>query len=433
VYGVFVSNDYVTITVVDTNTLNQLPYQESFESYVSGARIGGINGWYLTNPDAAVVKATNYTYSGSYPIGGQHTLALLVDGNVSNKFQNTALITNIWIDMVMECRYWTDTEAPDPGADTQFAVHISSNGHLMVWNCRTNPPPVTNVWTELPSTSVASNEIVRLTIQGSYTRDASGYFKFRLWLNGVAVTTPSTWFTAASTNRNWLSDVAMQGLFHMDDLVVVANDVFGWRTILASMLGRGTMSTSGVVLVPLNGTTNFVMTPGVWYHMGSVVVDNLNIGTPTNYIFTNVIANHTIVANFAPDLAASNTPKWWLEQWYAPSNFDAAAAGDSDNDGMYTWEEYIAGTHPTNPASVFELSIMDIGRQAVVSYDTIPAGAEYDGKSRYYSLESRTNMLLNSWTGVAGWTNIPGLGQTIIFTNRSGDRMFYMRGKTELF
>ncbi len=31
VYGVFVSNDYVTITVVDTNTLNQIPYQESFE------------------------------------------------------------------------------------------------------------------------------------------------------------------------------------------------------------------------------------------------------------------------------------------------------------------------------------------------------------------------------------------------------------------
>ena len=56
-----VSNDYVTVTVVATNGLNQIPYWESFEEYMDGSRISGINGWYAPDSSVAVIEATNYT------------------------------------------------------------------------------------------------------------------------------------------------------------------------------------------------------------------------------------------------------------------------------------------------------------------------------------------------------------------------------------
>jgi len=434
VFEALVSNDYVTITVVNTNTLNQIPYEESFEDYVNGARIGGIDGWYVVNPDAAIVVTNNYaaTYTNGFPLGGLHELALRVDGSVTNRFQNTASVTNVWMDSIVECRHWTDTLPPEPNAAAQFAVYINTNRHMVVWNCRTNPV-VTNIWTELPNTNIGSNQFVRLTVQGSYSRDAAGYFKFRLWTDGVAITNPQTWFVTASTNRNYFSEILSEGLFHMDDLVVEDHDVLGWKTIWASVVGRGTISPSNSVLVALNGTTNFIMASNTWYHMGRVVVDGSNIGATTNYAFTNVTANHSITAVFDADLAASNTPKWWLVQWYATSNFDGAATGDSDHDGMYTWEEYIAGTHPTNPASVFVLSIMKSGGQVMVSYQTMAAGAEYDGKDRYYSLESMTNTPTGSWAGLSGGTNIFGTGQSVVYTNLSDpSKTVYYRGRVQL-
>jgi bacteriorhodopsin len=176
------------------------------------------------------------------------------------------------------------------------------------------------------------------------------------------------------------------------------------------------------------------MTSSNWYHLGSVTIDGGSIGAPASYTFTNVIADHTIVANYAADLAANNTPKWWLyaanTNW--STNFDAATLGDQDGDGMFTWQEYIAGTGPTDPTSDFSLTIALTNGQQIVSFPTIATTAHY-GTQRYYALESSTNLFLpQAWTGIAGWTNIPASGQTVAYTNVSGSPSTFFRARVWL-
>jgi hypothetical protein len=211
-------------------------------------------------------------------------------------------------------------------------------------------------------------------------------------------------------------------------------NMLAWKVIQASVIGHGTILPSGSVLVAQNGTTNFIIaTNQAWYHIAGVAVDGTNVGAVINYAFTNVTANHTIVASFAADLTASNTPKWWLAQYYPTNNFDFAATNDSDHDGMCAWGEYICGTDPTNPASKFKVLVVKSNGQVMVSYQTIPAGAEYEGKSRYYSMESRTNMLTGAWAGMAGYTNILSIGQSVVYTNLSGPgNSIYYRGRINL-
>jgi hypothetical protein len=402
-YGGTSKYDWVAVNVVSSNTLSTIPFYESFEEYGNGIRIAGINGWVASDRESAVVRTNSYAYTGTLPIPGtQHTLALDVEGSVTNAFisTNTSLFTNTWVDAMIECRHWTDADMPSMRSNTQFGVFISTNRHMYVWNCQTSGPP-TNVWTQLPDTSIGSNEWVRLTVQADYTR-VGGYFNFRLWTNGTAITNPKMWFTTASTNRNYLSEVAAQGMFHMDDLVVEKQDVLTWKTILASIMGtgHGSISPSGSVTVAVNSTTNFFIAASNWCYIADVLVDGSSVGAVSVYGFTNITVNHTIQANIGAQLAASNTPKWWLWQYYADSNqFDNAAINDLDGDGRKGWQEYIAGTVPTNPDSVLEVfRAARLGTSNVLYW----IGSE----GRLYSIYKSTN-ITKAWPTQAYTSNIP--------------------------
>lgn len=65
--------------------------------------------------------------------------------------------------------------------------------------------------------------------------------------------------------------------------------------------------------------------------------------------------SRNITAVFSANQTVQGIPEWWLAQFGITSNFNAAAEADADGDGAATWEEYIAGTNPTNPASVFRV------------------------------------------------------------------------------
>jgi len=47
------------------------------------------------------------------------------------------------------------------------------------------------------------------------------------------------------------------------------------------------------------------------------------------------------------------TPVPWLMEYGFANNFAAAETNDADGDGMLTWQEYLAGTNPTNASSKF--------------------------------------------------------------------------------
>jgi len=214
----------VALTKDMANTNNTIPYSESFESYINGFSVVGANGWYGEDTQMGVVTTNNYasTFIGAFPIPGPHQLVLQVDGAVTNRF-SPATNANVWVDVIVQARYWTDPLMLTL-SNTPFALCVTTNGHLAVWNC-TNPPATGNGWTELLDTIITSNQFIRVTVEAAYNRDANGFFYYRTWVNGEPSTSPRTWYATADTNQNYFGDLLAQGHFVLDDLVVTLPSV----------------------------------------------------------------------------------------------------------------------------------------------------------------------------------------------------------------
>jgi hypothetical protein len=54
-----------------------------------------------------------------------------------------------------------------------------------------------------------------------------------------------------------------------------------------------------------------------------------------------------------PDVDDDGMPDWWEEEVFGGTE-GSDPTGDDDGDGVGNWAEFIAGTHPTNGASVFQ-------------------------------------------------------------------------------
>ena len=211
----------VALTEDTTNTNNPIPYHESFESYTNGFSLVGTNGWSGEDTAMGVISTNADTYPGVFPLFGAHQRLLQVDGAVTNRFRSTAG-TNVVMDCVVQGRYWTDPLLPAL-TNTPFALCVTTNGHLAVWNC-TNPPATGNGWTELSDTSIVSNQFFRVTVQAAYD-GVNGAPNYRLWVNGTPSVVPHTWYAAADTNQNYFGDILARGHFELDDLVVTGSAV----------------------------------------------------------------------------------------------------------------------------------------------------------------------------------------------------------------
>jgi len=77
------------------------------------------------------------------------------------------------------------------------------------------------------------------------------------------------------------------------------------HTITASAGAGGVISPSGAVSVAQGADQGFIISPDACYHIADVMVDGGSVGAVASYTFTNVVANHTIDASFAPDLSLS--------------------------------------------------------------------------------------------------------------------------------
>ncbi len=254
------------------NANNTIPYGESFESYPNGFSLVGTNGWSGEDSAMGVVTANNYTnsYAGTFPLPGPHQLSLLVDGGVTNRFSMSGY-SNVWVDMILQAVNWTDPLLPDTNVlgGAPFAVIVTTNGHLAVWN-RTNAPAAGNGWTELLDTHVNSNQFARVTIKANYATNASGIFYYSVWLTGVLSTNPSVTYATANTAQNSFGDVVAKGHFYLDDLVVRNTDPFAMPLI---RIGKVARNASGSVTLNCTGVpqmnhriwaTTSVMPPASW-------------------------------------------------------------------------------------------------------------------------------------------------------------------------
>lgn len=425
--GAHVTYDDVTVRVTDTNPLSRLPFRESFEGYAEETPVSGINGWRAAAPSDARAEYGGETwhYAGLPPIAGPHEMVLRVDGGAENLFEDAAGTPSVWIDLLLQCERWEGDAPPAVTDEMQLAVYVTAGGRCAISLPRGS-------WTELPATSIAQGDWFRLTVEADYGAVGGA---FRLWIDGTPVTDPQTWFPAGLAGEPRFGGFGFQGRGRCDDIVVDDYDVLQYRKVSASCSGLGTVLPPGDSLVPIGGDIVFQFLPSNYCHVAEVRVDGEVLArTPDTYGFSGVFANHSVHASFLPNLVLGVVPELWLAEAHPAwtNRFEEHALSDGDGDGMAAWQEYVAGTHPTNAASRFDLQLVRTnGRTAVRFYGIETRGFLYRGMTRLYSME-RSDGLTNGWFEVPGYIDIPGRNRWVYYTNAPGAPGRFFRASTRL-
>jgi hypothetical protein len=95
-----------------------------------------------------------------------------------------------------------------------------------------------------------------------------------------------------------------------------------------------------------------------------------------------------------------------LPDWFEAQYGSMTATGDEDGDGMSNYDEYLAGTNPTNPNSVLEIERMTMtGGSVDVTWDSV--------QDRNYRVQKGTAL-----DGSTSWQNLGSL-RTALGTNES--------------
>ena len=111
-------------------------------------------------------------------------------------------------------------------------------------------------------------------------------------------------------------------------------------------------------------------------------------------------------------------------EWNNFANLTNAAANDNDNDGSGDYDEYIAGTQPTNPGSVF--SVRTIAATAGSSNHNVTVSTE---PARHYMIYYGDNGMSNNMTwstfgntnlGIGSWLETSPTSTTHTFTDDEG-------------
>ena len=126
---------------------------------------------------------------------------------------------------------------------------------------------------------------------------------------------------------------------------------------------------------------------------------------------------------------------------------DLAALLDLDGDGKNAYEEYIAGTDPTSATDYFAILLrtgqsqntpsMRLLSQSpsaglTIEVPTQIAGPLYQGRQRYYTLESAASLALSDWIPIAGFENRPATGEPLLYTVPFTQPTAFYRVRVEL-
>jgi hypothetical protein len=412
-YGMYAVTNLVSVGVAAGGVPHGVPHEESFEQHDLHTSVVGMRGWQAAWADSGIIVGGSGR-SATVPIlDDTHEQALRVNGVVTNRFAPPAGTSNVWVDTLLQCRSLGRVSAPPVTEVDQFSAYVRSNGHLAVWHSMGG----SDLWTELPGVVVTNGQWLRLTARMDY---AALPPVCRLWVDGVAVTNPVGAFELAGTNRAAFSELTFLGTPQIDDLVVDDYDVLRYRKITAVAGPNGAVQPAGEILVPIHGATTVTAAATSYYHVSRLDLDGemawSGASASHEYAFTNVLARHTLDAQFGANLTTNGVPEYWFASidptW--TNDFAALALADPDGDGSLTWEEFVAGTHPTNPADVLVLQIDRVASNGVA------VALNWNGVTgRTYRLQVATNVLQGLWSTIH---ERGGDGGQAVFQHSTGER-----------
>jgi len=451
------------------NSPNSVPASFSFEVYADGAEIVGTNGWY-GEPGLMLAVATNQPYPGQTPLPDPHDRIAALTGPVSNLFEGTAAITNVWMDLLIQPQRWQQDEPPAPGtipADAQVVLYVDTNGHINAL-CNYYDIGITNYaneWATFEQVSFDTNDWLRLTMSFRYQAAwGESYFQIQVdnsevLTNQFGQTTPGdydsggSWFLCVNKSATNFNSVTFTGNSAIDDLVITNGmpDIRFLRRIRVVTGSGSTILPAGpTVQVPDGEDQAFTITTdtgngyeltNLWWGAGlgeafatnAIAITNV---TSMAYSFMNVTSDYTIKSEaYRPlwevgDTASKGTSIEWLylhelDHYATP---DEAEDGNDDADPKLNWEEYVTGTDPTNSASYFRVTAQGHGSPSnfVSCYITTNSGV-----TTAVDIYRSTDLLTTDWgtpvgsvgrndSGISTWwdvnapTNMPAFYKPVV-------------------
>jgi hypothetical protein len=354
----------VAVTPAAVMATNTVPYHDSFEAYAPGTGLVNSTNWYGLVNTGLVVRAMTNNYSGRFPLPlSTHSNVVELVEPSTNFLDHAGGDTNIWLDFtVLPVR---SASAPEVTNDVQMALYFNTNGHIVVKHSYTTIPGgsfAPPLWTELQHAPLATDQWARVTIKFDYLTgdifaDGTDYDRFfEVHLNGGP----------ALTNQLGLASVPRDILSYPDwtDAYVYGGTWF--------MIANEKQET----IDPLDSKISSVALEGTGF-LDDLVVTNGDV----------LVVNYT----------TKGVPNDWLDL-YGFTDYENDQNLDQDQDGPKTWEEYVAGTNPTDSNSTFRvLSVARVGAaNRVTWYGTLDSGV-----TTPFSMLRNTNLTTGAWSLIA--------------------------------
>lgn len=131
-----------------------------------------------------------------------------------------------------------------------------------------------------------------------------------------------------------------------------------------------------------------------------------------------------------PDSDADTLPDAWELLHFGNLNLNGNSIAPN---GLTVLNNFVSGADPSSTNGLFKLNITASNNQKIVSFLALRAeGAGYEGKSRFYSLETSTSLTATSWLGVANFTNLLGNNQTLLYQTTNTNSPAFYRGRVWL-
>ena len=140
--------------------------------------------------------------------------------------------------------------------------------------------------------------------------------------------------------------------------------------------------------------------------------------------------SNTILEVFAPDSIGDGIPDWWRQAYFdvvTPTNNSDCATCDADGTGQDNLFKFVAGLNPTNPASVFALTVAPVAgqpTQKALTYNPILIGF-----GQTYTVQFTTNLVGAAYATLTTTsvltTNVPQAQVTVTDLSATQTQKFY--------
>lgn len=287
-----------------------VPVTESFESYAPGYAMTNALGWtVLREVDVALVTNMSTGLTSPYFPGAPDAKVLNIAGTVTCDI-NTNTVRYVYVDMMVRPQCREKPPVIDDSPAPMVVCYIDNDQHLVVrhkWFSIENGLYYP-AWSTSTSVDIPSNDWTRLSITLLFNPGDYGYWfdiYFQVRINGGA---PLTWDLGYTQTEN--NEIDPPG---------------------------GPWLLTGNLPIEYDGRVSSVSAAGTC-QIDDFVISNEEGASP--------VAERT----------AHGTPKSWIDLKYGvPADYEVKDGEDTDSDGRTTWQEYWAGTDPTDPDSEFRM------------------------------------------------------------------------------